>query len=261
MHQKPKKRLGQNFLTDRNIRNKIVTACGFEKSDTVLEIGSGKGELTLEVARLVDKIYALEIDSGLCDTLKKNLKGCANIEVINQDFLKFDIKKHFSGSRGKIKIIGNIPYYITSAIIQHLVKNRELIESIFLTVQKEFAKRIIAYPGRKDYGSFSCFVQYHFAPRLLFNIKNASFTPAPKVDSCFLTLDPFGERPLSRKEEELLFKIIRGAFSKRRKTLKNGLKGIISVDKLVVFSRKFEISTNIRPEDLSLDDFINLAKS
>ncbi|MFH1354537.1 MAG: 16S rRNA (adenine(1518)-N(6)/adenine(1519)-N(6))-dimethyltransferase RsmA [Candidatus Omnitrophota bacterium] len=260
MHQKPKKRLGQNFLTDRNIRNKIIAACGLNKNDIVLEIGSGRGELTFEIARLVDKVYALEIDSGLCETLKESLSGYKNIEVINADFLKFDIKKHFSIRNKKLKVIGNIPYYISSAIIQHLVKNKELVEIIFLTVQKEFAKRIIACPGGKDYGSFSCFVQYHFAPRILFNIKNRSFTPAPKVDSCFLTLAAFGNRGLSKKDEDLLFKIIRGAFSKRRKTLKNGLKGIIALNKLEDFLNRYKININIRPEKLSLDKFIKLAK-
>lgn len=261
MHQKPKKRLGQNFLRDGNIRNKIIAACGFNKSDTVLEIGSGRGELTSSIARLVNKVYALEIDSGLCESLKNELSDSSNITVINQDILKYDFKKNFGKSRNKIKIVGNIPYYISSPIIQHLVKTKELIEVIFLTVQKEFAQRIIAPAGGKDYGSFSCFVQYHFKPRLLFNIKSTSFTPMPKVDSSFLSLAISKDYRLNRREEDFLFRIVRGAFNKRRKTLRNSLKGIVALNKLEGFSKKFMINTNTRPEELSLDDFINLARS
>jgi len=260
MYLKPKKRLGQNFLIDRNIQNKIINACNFRSSDTVLEIGAGRGELTGLIAERVNKVYAFEIDRDLCSILKDNLINHKNAAVINGDFLKVDLKEYFKKSDEKIKVIGNIPYYITTLIIEYLLKYKDNIEIIFLTVQKEFALRMLSKAGNKDYGSFSCFIQYYTRPKKLFFITRTCFKPAPKVDSCFLQLEMRQEPPVKIENEELLFKIIRATFNKRRKTLRNSLKGIISLEGLEEFFVKYDIDSNIRPESLTLEDFAKLSK-
>lgn len=259
MYTKPKKSLGQNFLIDKNIRNKIINACGFRSCDTVLEIGSGRGELTALIAKEAGSVIATEIDSELCKLLKSSLGDHPNIEIINRDILKFNLGIH-SGIKGKkIKVVGNIPYYISSPIIEHLLKFKDKIETIFITVQKEFGKRVNAKPGSKDYGSFSCFVQYYASSKILFIIKKNSFYPAPKVDSCFLRLDILDKISYPVKDEKYFFSLIRAAFNKRRKTLKNSLCGFVTRQKLELFFSSYKINPNIRPDDLSLSDFANLS--
>ena len=189
--------------------------------------------------------------------LTEKFSACRNISIINADFLKFDLRSLPPGN--KFKAIGNIPYYITSPIIEHLLLSRERISDIYLTVQKEFAQRMVAEPGSKVYGSFSCFVQYYAQPQILFSIKKNSFHPAPKVDSCFLRLKLREDPVVKVKNEETLFKIIRTGFQQRRKTLKNSLEELIPSDKLDKFFREFDLDPKIRPEDLSLQDFANLA--
>lgn len=256
MYIKPKKRLGQNFLTDRNILRKICEACKFGLSDTVLEIGAGRGELTELISARVYKVYAIEIDSDLCHILEDRLKGYHNVKIINKDILKFDIRRYLG--KLKVKVVGNIPYYISSPIIERLIKYRENIESIFITIQKEFAKRIVAIPGSKEYGAFSCFVQYYTEPKIIINIKNTCFFPSPKVDSSLLRLKIRPMPLVKPKDEYLFFRIIRAAFNKRRKTLRNSLEGIIASEKLNVFFDKYSIDSKTRPESLSLEDFKNL---
>ncbi len=292
MHLKPKKGLGQNFLFDKNIQRKLVTAYNLKATDQVLEIGAGYGGLTKLIAHNVAFVYALEIDTELSKVLKDNITGYSNIEIINQDILKFNLKRYFgrfkngapprlktgvpSGTesrpalirglkaavlwrRDKIKVVGNIPYYITTPIIEHLLEYPDMVETIYITVQKEFAKRIAANPGSKKYGSFSCFVQYYSIPKILFCIKKNSFSPMPKVDSCLLELKIRQSPALKVKDEKLFFKVIRASFNKRRKTLRNSLDGIVPLEKLGEFFKKYGININIRPEDLTLKDFACLA--
>lgn len=259
MYTKPKKSLGQNFLRDPNIQRKIIDACDFQPSDRVLEIGAGMGVMTGLIASDTSKVYSLEIDHSLIPVLTKNLKAYKNIRIINQDILKFDLDKLGDSASLKIKVFGNIPYYITSPIIEQLLKFRHKIGIIFLTVQKEFGQRMIAVPGSKDYGSFSCFIQYYTEPKILFTVKKNSFYPVPKVDSCLLRLAIRQDPPVAVNNEEMLFKIIRTAFQQRRKTLKNSLKDIVPKEKLQEFFKKYKINPKIRPEDLSLPDFANLA--
>ncbi len=245
-------------MTDKNIRNKIIAACDLKPSDIILEIGAGRGELTELIAKEVNKIYALEIDPYLCEILREDLKERLNAKIINQDILKFDLKKYLLKPGYKIKAIGNIPYYISSPVIEYLFKFRQVIDTVFITVQKEFARRMVAAPGSKEYGSFSCFVQYYAEPKILFYIKNTCFFPSPKVDSCFLRMAIRDNLGLCAKKEGLLFKVIRAAFNKRRKTLRNSLDGVIPQGKLEAFFHKYRILNNIRPEDLRLQDFVNL---
>lgn len=259
MYFKPKKSLGQHFLIDKNIQNKIINACEFKTSDIVLEIGAGRGELTRLIADRVSLVYAVEIDPYLSSVLVDNLKGNKNVRIITKDILKFNLKRYFGKLEIKIKVIGNIPYYITSPIIEHLLKYRDKIDTIFITVQKEFARRMTACPGSKEYGSLSCFVQYYTKAKILFLIKRTCFLPSPKVDSCFVRLKIEREPQVKVNNEKFFFKIIRAAFNQRRKTLRNSLRGIIPAHKLGVFFNQYNIEVNIRPEDLSLEDFANLA--
>lgn len=259
MHYKPKKRLGQNFLVDKNIQKKLVRACNFAPHDTVLEIGAGTGELTGLIAGQVSKIYALEIDKDLCANLKKLFDDYPNVRIVSQDVLQFNFKKYFCGK--KVKILGNIPYYISTPIIERLINFREVTDTVFITVQKEFAERVCAASGSKTYGSLSCFVQYYFKPQIIMQIKKNSFFPAPKVDSCFLRLEAKKNLPLKKSGEKLFFRIVRQAFNQRRKTLRNSLKNIIPPEKLQRFLASFNLDSNIRPEQLTIQDFINLVKT
>ncbi|MFA5089517.1 MAG: 16S rRNA (adenine(1518)-N(6)/adenine(1519)-N(6))-dimethyltransferase RsmA [Candidatus Omnitrophota bacterium] len=254
---RPKKRLGQNFLVDKNIRRKIVDSCGFKPGDTVIEIGAGRGELTGLIAKRVKFIYALEFDTDLCGILKEALAGYPNIKIINQDIIKTNFNIFAATAKTKLMVVGNIPYYITTPIIKQLLFYRKKIKNIFLTVQKEFARRVTASAGSKEYGSLTCFLNYYLEPRILFIIKKSSFLPAPKVDSCFLSLSP-RKPPVKVKDEELFFNIIRSSFAKRRKTLRNSLEGVVSEQDLDMFFKKYGIDRNIRPEDLRLEDFARL---
>jgi 16S rRNA (adenine1518-N6/adenine1519-N6)-dimethyltransferase len=258
---RPIKSLGQNFLVDQNISRKIVSALELRPTDTVFEIGAGQGELSNLIAPKVGKLYALEIDRRLYPLLIERFKIYSNVIIINQDILKCDLVNFFNEHKikGKIKVFGNIPYYISSPIIEQLIKYREVIKEAFITVQKEFAKRIVADPGTKEYGSFSCFLRYYTIPKIIFQINRGCFYPSPKVDSCLLHIE-FREKPaVYVKNEELLFKIIRSAFNQRRKTLRNSLKGKIASERLEGFLLKNNLNLNIRPEKLSLAEFADLA--
>jgi 16S rRNA (adenine1518-N6/adenine1519-N6)-dimethyltransferase len=260
MYIKPKKSLGQNFLIDKNIQKKIVRACDLSKDDIVLEIGAGRGDLTLHLAKVAKKVYALEIDPRLYPLLGMGLMAYDNCQVICADILKFDIHKFVEENKikQKIKVIGNIPYYISSPIIQHLITYRNDISAAFLTVQKEFAQRAKAIPGSKVYGSFSCFVQYYCQCKMLFEIRRNCFLPVPNVDSGFLSFE-FRRKPLFLvQDEEKFFKLIRTAFNQRRKTLRNSLSGLVAEEKLDDFFQKFGVDKNIRPESLSLEQFAGL---
>jgi 16S rRNA (adenine1518-N6/adenine1519-N6)-dimethyltransferase len=259
MHLSPKKKLGQNFLRDKNIQRKIISALRLRPTDAVLEIGAGDGALTRVIAQQVKRTYAVEIDPALCQRLRERLIGLSNVEVIQADILKLNLAKY--GLAKKLKIVGNIPYYITSPIIAHIFNFKRRINVLYLTVQKEFAQRIVASPGAKAYGAFSCFVQYYASAKVLFYIKRTCFFPAPKVDSAFLELQIRRKPLLGKSQEEFLFKIIRTAFGQRRKTLRNSLYGIISTEALREFFQRQGIDENIRPEELSLGNFINLAKA
>lgn len=262
MYLKPKKSLGQNFLVDQNIQKKIIAACDFHPEDIVLEIGSGRGELTGLIAKQINYVYAIEIDAHLFNILKIKFKDYPNVKIIKGDILKFNLGDFFKNLRrkGRIKVVGNIPYYISTPIIGYLLANSSKIDTIFITVQKEFGQRIISQPGSGDYGALSCFLQYYAHPEILFTIKKTSFLPPPKVDSCFLRIQIHKDSSLKAKNERRFFRITRSAFNQRRKTLRNSLKGIVSPQKLELFFKKFGIDPNTRPENLSREDFINLSE-
>jgi len=160
MRFRPKKYLGQNFLVDKNIQKKIILSCEINPKDTVLEIGAGRGELTRLIAERTNHVFALELDSYLCSILANNLKDFPQLRIINNDILRFNVLHYFKNIP-KIKIIGNLPYNITTPIIVHILKFRDKIKDIFVTVQKEYAQRMVARPGEPEWSAFSCFLQYH----------------------------------------------------------------------------------------------------
>ncbi len=259
MNIRPKKHLGQNFLIDPNIQRRILSYCGFQKTDIILEIGSGSGIMTKPISEQAGFVYALEIDPDLCSILKHNFQNLDKVNVLNQDILKFNFNGYFSNLKKRLKIFGNIPYYISSPIIEHLIKYRDKIDSIFITVQKEFANRAVAVAGSKKYGSLSCFVQYYLEPEIMFSISRNCFSPAPKVDSSLLKMKVRKEYAVNVEDENFFFALIRAGFNKRRKTLRNSIGEIIPKQELENFFKKYGINKNIRPENLSLSDFANLA--
>jgi len=249
---------------DKNVQNNIVNAIGLSADDLVLEIGPGEGAITGLLCEKAAKVYAVELDRRLCELLAVKFAACRNISVINSDILKFDLRSLPAGQAGlppgkKYRVIGNIPYYITSPIVEHLLLYRDRIQDIYLTVQKEFAQRMVGASGSKVFGSFSCFVQYYTEPEILFLIRKNSFFPPPKVDSCFLRLVPRAVPPVKVKNEKTLFQVIRTSFQQRRKTLKNSLEELIPADKLTKFFNDSDLNPKIRPEDLTLQDFANLS--
>ncbi|MDD5565464.1 MAG: 16S rRNA (adenine(1518)-N(6)/adenine(1519)-N(6))-dimethyltransferase RsmA [Candidatus Omnitrophica bacterium] len=260
MLRKPKKRLGQHFLISPHFKQKIAQSCDIGKGDTVLEIGPGRGELTVILAEMCASLVAVEFDRELAALLKDKFKDKPSVEIIAGDILRFDPAGYFKNHSGKIKVIGNIPYQITSPIIQHLITQRNCIESIGITIQKELGERLTATPGSKTYGAFSCFVQYYTEAKLLFVIKRGCFYPAPKVDSCFVRLKIRTEPAVKVNDEALFFRIIRAAFNKRRKTLRNSLQEVVGAEIIEKFFGLRHIDRNTRPESLSLEEFAYLSR-
>jgi len=258
MPKQAKKSLGQNFLTDTHIQRKIISASSLTKQDTVIEIGSGHGEITRYLANSAGAVYAVEVDGDLCEELAVTFENCPNVRVLRQDILKLDIPSLLREGERPVTVIGNIPYYITTPIIQRLFLYAPFIKKVCLTVQKELAARMLAKPGTKEYGSLSIFVRYHTEPETFFIIKRSCFSPAPKVDSAFLILHMRRMPLLASEKEKYFFRVVRAAFSQRRKTLKNSVKGIIPQDTVESFCRRYGFALTVRAEELSLEDFINL---
>jgi len=252
---RPKKNLGQNFLTDTHIQRKIIQACDLKPDDIVVEIGPGQGVLTRFIAPQVKKLICVEADRDLIEPLRSSQSS--SVEIIHADFLEWDMGQLPDG----IKVIGNIPYYISTPIIEKLIKERSTVSSVFLTVQLEFGQRLMAQAGGKDYGSLSCFAQYYAEIKMLFKIKNTCFKPPPKVDSCFLRLTMRPHPEEAGNIEEFLFKLIQTAFQQRRKNIVNTLKGLVKREKLENSLKALNISPNARPENLTLSNYINLCNS
>ena len=225
----PRKELGQNFLVDPNIAEMIVARSGITRNDTVLEIGSGLGALTIPLARQTKKVYAVEKDPKLVKLLKNELlaKGCQNVELLEEDILKVDLQAISRTAENRLFIMGNIPYNISSQILVHLILKRGGIQKAVLMFQKELAMRIKADPGGKSYGRIAVMLGYCATIRHLATIKAALFYPKPKVDSVILDIVFKDDVQPAATDEVFLFKVIKAAFSKRRKTLKNSLAGSI----------------------------------
>lgn len=261
------KKFGQNFLIDSHVLDKIVSAAGITKDDFVLEIGPGIGTMTQYLAASARKVFAVEIDKALIPILEDTLKEFDNVQVINQDILKVDIKKlaeeHNDGK--PIKVVANLPYYITTPIIMGLFESQVPIDSITVMVQKEVADRMKVGPGTKDYGALSLAVQYYAEPYIVANVPPNCFMPRPKVGSAVIRLTRHEKPPVEAADEKLMFRLIRASFNQRRKTLANGLNNSpelsYSKEEIQQTIEKCGFKAGIRGEALTLEDFAKLANA
>ena len=251
----PKKYLGQNFLIDQNIKHKIIAACELQTDDIVLEIGPGLGVLTEETAPHVKQLFAIETDPTLAKELQNKFKG-SNINVIQADFLKYPL----NSLPPHLKVIGNLPYYISTPIMERIIMNPIYFDCIYATLQYELGQRLRAKVNSKEYGAFTCFVQYYMDVKMLFKVKNTSFKPVPNVHSSFLKFTRKKEQNLKTHNETLLFKIIRCAFQQRRKTIVNALSNMESPEKIKQILKSLGINEKGRAENLTLEDYIQITR-
>lgn len=259
------KKFGQNFLIDTHVLDKIIRAAEITKDDFVLEIGPGIGTMTQYLACAAREVAAVEIDKNLIPILWDTLKGYDNVTVINEDILRLDIERLVQEKNGgrSIKVVANLPYYITTPIIMGLFEKQIPLESITVMVQKEVADRMQVGPGTKDYGALSLAVQYYAKPYIVANVPPNCFMPRPSVGSAVIRLTRHEKPPVEVQDEALMFRIIRASFNQRRKTLANGLKNSRELDipKEIIEEAIEELGrgSSIRGEALTLAEFARLA--
>ena len=259
------KSLGQNFLIDESVLDKMISGSGIDENTNVIEIGPGFGTLTQRLCMNAKKVVAIEIDKSAVPILEKNLEEFDNLKIINDDVLKCDLEKIIAEEFGgeKIKIVANLPYYITTPIIMHILESKIKTDSLCIMIQKEVAQRIAAKPSCKDYGALTVAVNYYSEPRLICHVPPSSFIPMPKVSSSVISLDIRDAAPVSLKNENGYFKVVKAAFGQRRKTLLNALSnsGAIPLSKEEILNvlNKCGIDEKRRGETLSLQDFANIS--
>ncbi len=257
------KALGQNFIINPSVCPRIAEMGNAKAGFGIIEIGTGVGVLTHELAKRADKVVAVEIDSRLIPILDETLAEHDNVTVINEDVMKTDlhqvIAEHMNGL--DVAVCANLPYYITSPIIMYLLESRLPIKSVTVMVQKEAGVRLCAKMGSRESGAVTAAVNYYAQPKLLFNVSRGSFMPAPNVDSCVIRLDILDKPPVAVDDEKFFFKVVRGSFSQRRKNLANSLSSAMSMDKQAVISaiKEAGLSENVRPEQLTLQQFADVA--
>ena len=261
------KKFGQNFLIDSRVLDKIIRAADITPEDFVLEIGPGIGTMTQYLCEHARAVTAVEIDRNLSPILEETLGRYHKAEIICQDILKMDLARlaEEKNSGSPIKVVANLPYYITTPIIMGLFESHMPVESVTVMVQKEVAERMQAAPGSKDYGALSLAVQYYSLPEIVANVPPHSFIPRPKVGSCVIRLAKRPTPPLPVEDEKLLFSMIRASFQQRRKTLANGLQNApdlsISKELAIRTLESLGLNPNIRGEALSLEQFITLSNA
>ena len=259
------KKFGQNFLIDTHVLDKIIGAAGIKKDDFVLEIGPGIGTMTQYLCENAREVIAVEIDKALIPILQDTLSEYDNVEVINEDILKVDIRKIAEERNGgkPIKVVANLPYYITTPIIMGLFESHVPIDSITVMVQKEVADRMQVGPGTKDYGALSLAVQYYANPEIVANVPPNCFMPRPNVGSAVIRLTRHEAPPVQVEDEKLMFKLIRASFNQRRKTLVNGLNNSgeihLSTELIAEAVEELGVSPSIRGEALTLEQFAKLS--
>lgn len=264
-----KKSFGQNFLTDLNVLKRIVDAGEITKADNVIEIGPGIGALTEQLAQAAGEVLALEIDQDLIPVLNEVLKPYPNVKVLNQDVLAANlpalIQEQFTDPTKPVKVVANLPYYITSPILMNLLKVPVKWAAICVMMQKEVAQRLAAQPETKQYGALTLAIEYQMTATIAFNVSRHAFVPSPNVDSAIVVLKPRKEPlPVQPFDQQKLFGFIRGCFAHRRKSLWNNLQSVIGKqadvkEKMQTILDQAGISPQIRPERLTLDQFIDLA--
>lgn len=263
-----RKKYGQNFLTDANIVRGIVEAAGIGEEDCVLEIGPGIGTMTQELSEAAGRVICVEIDENLRPVLAQTLEDCTNVTILWQDILKTDLRAlSETWNEGRpLKVVANLPYYVTTPILLHLLEEKGCFSSITVMVQKEVADRICAGPGSREYGALSLAVQYYTSPEIVLKVPPSCFLPRPAVESAVLFLQAYEEPPVDA-EEGFLFALVRASFNQRRKTLANGLShGFRYGDRTLTRARVEEalaamgLPADIRGEKLSLEEFAALSR-
>lgn len=259
------KKFGQNFLIDTHVLDKIISAAGMTKGDTVLEVGPGIGTMTQRLSQAAGQVIAVEIDTNLIPILKDTLQDCGNVTIINEDILKVDIKKlaEEKGNGRPVKVVANLPYYITTPIIMGLFESGAPIDNITVMVQKEVADRMQVGPGSKDYGALSLAVQYYADPYIVANVPPNCFIPRPNVGSAVIRLTRHAKPPVEVKDKDLMFRLIRASFNQRRKTLQNGLSNAqdlnFSKEQIAEAIASLGLSPSVRGETLTLAQFAALS--
>lgn len=259
------KALGQNFLINPSVCPKIAEMGNAKKGFGVIEIGTGIGVLTNELAKRADKVVAIEIDDRLLPVLEETLAEYDNVKVINADVMKTDLHKiideEFKGL--DVAVCANLPYYITSPILMMLLEERLPIKSVTVMVQKEAAARLCAPMGTRDMGAVTVAVNYFSTPKILFNVSRGSFMPSPNVDSCVMRFDINEKTPEGVTDEKFFFRVARGAFSQRRKTLANSVSSSMKIDKADVLEAilKSGLKADVRPEKLSMEELISFSEN
>ena len=259
------KKFGQNFLIDTHVLDKIIASAEITKDDMVLEIGPGIGTMTQYLACAAGKVVAVEIDKTLIPILEDTLSEYDNVQIINQDVLKVNLAKLAEEENGgkPIKVVANLPYYITTPIIMGLFENHVPLKSITVMVQKEVADRMQVGPGTKDYGALSLAVRYYAKPYIVANVPPNCFMPRPKVGSAVIRLERYEEPPVQVTDEKLMFRIIRASFNQRRKTLVNGLKNSpeiqFSKEEIEAAIETLGKGASVRGEALTLEEFARLS--
>lgn len=254
------KKLGQNFLIDENVVRQIVEAAELSEADTVLEVGPGIGTLTQGLAESKAKVVAVELDTRLLPVLATTLEGYDNVRVVHGDILKVNIMEEVGAP--EFKVCANLPYYITTPIIFALLEKRLPMERLVAMVQKEVAERMAAQPGGKDYGALSVAIQYYTEPEIAFIVPPTSFIPAPAVDSAVIVCKRRSKPPVEVCDEALFFRVVKAAFSLRRKMLSNSLKNMgIKGEQVAKWLELAGVDGKRRAETLSLEDFAKLTNS
>ena len=255
---KANKRLGQNFLISQDVLDKIIEKSEITENDVVLEIGPGLGTLTKELAKVAKKVIVVELDENMVNILKGRPLG-NNIEIVHGDILTVNLNEILNGYKS-IKVVANLPYYITTPIIMKLLEEKYDIESITIMVQKEVGRRLCAEPGNKEYGAITISVDYYSDANIVIDVPKDNFLPAPEVDSCVIKLDIRKEPIVKIADEKLFFTLIKNGFCQRRKTILNSLaSGNFSKEEVKQVLNKLSIDEKLRAEDLSIFDFANIS--
>lgn len=257
------KKYGQNFIGDPALLERIATVCDWQPGDRALEIGPGAGTLTRAIAREAEEVLAVEIDRRLAPLLEETLADCANVHLVFTDALKADLDalmRDTLGWDGRYKLIANLPYYITTPLIMHVLEDSEKVSELVIMVQKEVGERLCAAPGSKAYGAVTVMVQYAATVARAFDVGRHAFVPAPEVDSTILHLIPYEKRPIQAQSDAVLRRVVKAAFSQRRKTLRNSLSSL-GCDKALIKQalEAASIEDSRRAETLSVAEFIALA--
>ncbi len=257
------KKYGQNFISDPSLLERIASVCDWQDDDVALEIGPGAGTLTRAIAAHADRMLAIEIDKRLAPLLEESLSGCDNVKLIFGDALKSDLDalvRDELNHDGDYKLVANLPYYITTPLIMHVLEDSKHVDELVIMVQKEVGERLCAKPGSRTYGAVTVMVQYLATASRAFDVGRRAFTPPPDVDSTILHLVPYKKRPIQAKDDAMMRRVVKAAFSQRRKTLRNSLASL-GVDKASIATalEKAGIDEQRRAESLSVTEFVALS--